>query len=81
MARLPDSQSGHVGSTPAESMNDRPRDKWPYLLSIGVGLPLAGIWGHRYIPVRKRHRLRSFRFLGMHVVWTSYKRLAEEEMQ
>jgi hypothetical protein len=39
----------------------------PYLLSIGVGLPLIGVWGHHYYNVRKKHRGNA-RLLGLHIV-------------
>lgn len=44
-------------------------------------MPLFGVWGHRYIRVKKRYPLRSKRILGIHVVWTSYRRLPEEGSQ
>lgn len=49
----------------------------PFLTSVGVGVPLFGLWGHRYIETRRKHKLRSFQFLGFHVVLASYKRIKE----
>lgn len=47
----------------------------PYLLSIGIGLPMFGVWMHRYIPVNKKHFVRSRNKWGIHIVWTNYKRI------
>lgn len=46
----------------------------PYLLSIGVGLPLAGLWGHYYFDTKRKWKLRSVRFLGIHVVIACYRK-------
>ena len=47
----------------------------PYLLSIGFGMPLFGIWGHKYIPIKRKKTQKHLKFLGFQFVWTSYKRL------
>lgn len=46
----------------------------PYLMSLGIGFPFWGLWGHRYIDVKKKRR-GKFRFLGFHVVWASYAKV------
>jgi len=44
------------------------------MLSVGMGLPLFGVWMHRYFHVRRHHRMRTISFMGCHVVWTTYRR-------
>jgi len=44
----------------------------PYLLSVGIGFPLFGLWGHWYRPVRKKRKLKHMRFLGIQIIYTTY---------
>jgi hypothetical protein len=45
-----------------------------YLMSVGVSFPAFGLYGHRYFRVREYHRVRTLKFLGIQIVWTSYLR-------
>jgi len=36
-------------------------------MSVGVGMPFVGVWGHHYYNVHKKHR-GSVRLLGLHIV-------------
>ena len=47
----------------------------PYLLSIGIGFPLFGVWMHKYISVKKKRKVKSKSFLGCHIVYTTYRRV------
>lgn len=45
----------------------------PFLTSVGFGMPIWGVWGHRYFYTKRRWKFRYWVFLGFRVVLTSYK--------
>lgn len=48
----------------------------PYLLSLGISYLFWGVFIHRYFKTSHKIKLRSFRFLGFKIVFTSYRRLS-----
>jgi len=52
-------------------------DSKPYLMSVGVSIPLFGIFGHRYFRVNRKYKMKTFKFLGVRVVWTTYRRIED----
>jgi len=54
-------------------------ERKPYLTSVGISVPLFGVYGHRYVATKKRHKLRTIRRFGMSIVLVSYIRLPNEK--
>jgi hypothetical protein len=53
----------------------------PYLLSLGIGLPVFGVWMHKYVATKKKRPATSKTFLGCHIVYTTYQRKTYEASQ
>jgi hypothetical protein len=45
-----------------------------YLVSVGGGLPVFGLWWHRYFYAKRKPKFRHFKILGVQIVITGYKR-------
>jgi hypothetical protein len=56
------------------------KDK-PYLLSVGISIPLFGIYGHWYMDTKKKRKLQNRKALGIGVVWTTYTKVMDTEAE